>query len=172
MSPSASSAQAIQFRASLEPVQYRQDDYRDQQRQYDDSRGYRPEEPRGYRPDDPRGYRPDEPRGYRPDEPRGYRPDESRGYRPDESRGYRQDDRGQRGYDDRRGRSELPGGSYMQSCGEARLQGSALVATCQGPRGNRFESVLDVTRCGRSDITNNNGTLQCGGTRGNARRVD
>ena len=109
---------------------------------------------------------------YRQDDYRDQRRYDDPRNRQDEPRGYRQDDRDQRQFGDRRGRSDTPGGSYMQSCGEARLQGSTLTAICQGSRGNRFETALDVNRCGRSDIVNNNGTLQCGGTRGSARRAD
>lgn len=100
-----------------------------------------------------------------------YRQDD-RGYRQDD-RGYRQDEyRDQRRYDDRRGDENVPGGSYLRSCGEARREGSTLVAVCRGNRGARFETSIDLSRCGRSEVGNNNGNLQCGQVRGISRRVD
>lgn len=103
---------------------------------------------------------------------RGYddRRDDRRGY--DDRRGGYDDRRG--GYDDRRGGGGggAPGGTYMQSCGSVRMEGSTLVAVCKGNRNSRFETSLDVSRCGRSDIGNDYGTLQCSGARGRSRRVD
>lgn len=94
-------------------------------------------------------------------------------YRQDD-RGYRQDDyRDQRRYDDRRRDDDnVPGGSYLRSCGDARREGSTLIAVCRGARGARFETSIDLARCGRSEIGNNNGTLQCGQARGGSRRIE
>lgn len=124
-------------------------------------------------------YRPDQ---YRPDQ---YRQDEYRQdqYRQDQ---YRQDqyDRppqdqygsGQRRYDDRQGRSGQQGGerggSYQQSCEAIQQQGSILSAVCGDGRGHRYESSIDVNRCGRSDIGNSRGYLQCGRIRASGRPVD
>lgn len=126
-----------------------------------------------YRQDDGRRdeYRRDEDRrdGDRRDE---YRRDEDRrdgygqdryGRRPDERQ-----DRGGGGYGGGAGR----GGSYQQSCGEARQDGSTLTAICGDGRGGRVQSSIDVNRCGRSDIGNNGGVLQCGNVRGAGRRVN
>ncbi len=80
----------------------------------------------------------------------------------------RQDDRGNRNGQGGGGRA----GSYQQSCGEIRQNGSTLSAVCGDGRGRRVESSIDVNRCGRGDIGNNRGYLQCGGIRGNGRQVD
>lgn len=86
-----------------------------------------------------------------------------------------EDDRYRRGQDDeryRRGREEDrrgeggPRGSYQQSCGEVRMNGSAMTAVCGNGRGRSYQSTIDVNRCGGSDISNNRGVLQCGGYRG------
>ena len=106
---------------------------------------------------DDRGYD----RGYDRGGDRGY----DRGYDRGNDRGY---DRG--GYGG--GGGGAPGGTYLRSCGDARREGSTLVAVCRGDRGRRFETSLDLSRCGRSDIGNNGGTLECAGTRGRSRRID
>ncbi len=97
-------------------------------------------------------------------------------YRGDDRYGRDDRSRDDRGRDDRYGRDDrgggAPGGSYLRSCNEARMEGSALVAVCQGGRGRRFETSIDVRGCGRSDIGNDNGTLQCAGARGRSRRID
>ena len=64
------------------------------------------------------------------------------------------------------------GGSYQQSCGEARQDGSTLTAICGDGRGGRVQSSIDLNRCGRSDVANNAGFLQCGNIRANGRRVN
>lgn len=55
----------------------------------------------------------------------------------------------------------LPGGSYQQSCINARMNGSTLSASCTAPNGNRVYSSLDVRRCRGGDIANRNGYLGC-----------
>ena len=95
---------------------------------------------------------------------------------------------GQRGYDsqgerdrrdqrrpDDRGYGQGGGGragSYQQSCGEIRQNGSTLSAVCGDGRGRRVESSIDINRCGRGNIGNNRGFLQCGNIRGSGRQVD
>jgi len=83
---------------------------------------------------------------------------------------------GRRGRDDRQDRYGQQGGgrggSYQQSCTDIRQEGSTLLAVCGDGRGNRVESSIDVNRCGRSDIGNNRGYLQCGNIRANGRRVN
>jgi len=64
------------------------------------------------------------------------------------------------------------GGSYQQSCDDVRQEGSILSAVCGDGRGRRFESSIDVNRCGRSDIGNSRGYLQCGNTRASGRQVN
>lgn len=64
------------------------------------------------------------------------------------------------------------GGSYQQSCSNIRQNGSTLSAVCGDGQGRRVESSIDVNRCGRSDIDNSRGYLQCGNIRGNGRPVD
>ena len=80
-------------------------------------------------------------------------------------------DRGDRG--DRRGGDggRAPGGTYLQSCSDVRLQGSTLQAICRGDRGRRFETSIDVNRC-RGDIGNQFGTLTCQGVQGRSRRAE
>jgi hypothetical protein len=80
----------------------------------------------------------------------------------------RQDDRGDRYGQGGGGR----GGSYQQSCSDIRQNGSTLSAVCSDGRGRRVESSIDVNRCGRGDIGNSRGFLQCGNIRGNGRQVD
>jgi len=63
------------------------------------------------------------------------------------------------------------GGSYQQSCGEARQDGSTLTAVCRDGRGGQVQSSLDLNRCGRSDVANNAGFLQCGNVRARGQRV-
>ena len=82
--------------------------------------------------------------------------------------GYGQD-RGRR-YEDRGGGGR--GGSYQQSCGNVQQDGSTLSAVCRDGRGRQVETSIDLNRCGRSDIANNQGILQCGNVRGNGRRID
>lgn len=64
------------------------------------------------------------------------------------------------------------GGSYQQSCGDIRRDGSTLSAVCSDGRGSQVESSIDINRCGRLDIGNNRGYLQCGNIRANGRRVN
>ena len=145
MPPHAGPALQVQFRQDgygQDP--YRQDQYRQEQ--------YR-QGPRGY--DDPRdGYAPDR-RGYDDQDRYG------QGRR-------RQDDRADRYGQQGGGR----GGSYQQSCTDIRQDGSVLSAVCGDGRGRRVESSIDVNRCGRGDIGNNRGYLQCGNVRGNGRPVN
>lgn len=55
----------------------------------------------------------------------------------------------------------VPGGSYRQSCSDARIEGGALVATCRVPGGGAQRTALPgVNRC-TGDIGNINGVLQC-----------
>jgi len=64
----------------------------------------------------------------------------------------------------------VPPGSYRQSCSDARIEGGALVATCQAGGGGRAQrsSLPQVSRC-TGDIGNNNGVLQCNYATGSAR---
>lgn len=55
----------------------------------------------------------------------------------------------------------LPGGSYQQSCMNARMNGSTLSATCTAANGSQTNSSLDVRRCQSRDIANRNGYLSC-----------
>lgn len=113
---------------------------------------------------------------YRQEPYQQYRPDQ---YQQDQ---YQQDQYrrerygpGQRGYDDRQDRYGQQGGgrggSYQRSCGDIQQEGSILSAVCGDGRGGRVESSLDVNRCGRSDISNNGGYLQCRNIRARGRRV-
>ena len=96
-----------------------------------------------------------------------YRPDQRD---PDDQHDrYGQDRRGQDRYGQQGGGR---GGSYQQSCDDVRQEGSILSAVCGDGRGRRFESSIDVNRCGRSDIGNGRGFLQCGNTRASGRQVN
>lgn len=56
----------------------------------------------------------------------------------------------------------LPGGTYQQSCTNARMNGSVLSASCTAVNGNWINSSLDVRRCSQgNDIYNRNGYLGC-----------
>lgn len=55
----------------------------------------------------------------------------------------------------------LPGGSYRQSCQNARMNGSMLSASCTAPNGQWIGSSIDVRRCQSRDIANRNGYLSC-----------
>ena len=55
----------------------------------------------------------------------------------------------------------VPPGSYRQSCGDARIEGGALVATCRTAHGTMQRTALPaVNRCS-GDIGNINGVLNC-----------
>lgn len=57
----------------------------------------------------------------------------------------------------------LPGGSYQQSCVNARMSGPVLSASCSAPNGRYVRSSLDIRRCQQhaTDIANLNGYLRC-----------
>jgi hypothetical protein len=55
----------------------------------------------------------------------------------------------------------VPGGSYLSSCTDIRVQGESLTATCRTFDGRPLRTVLEnVDRC-VGDISNDNGVLQC-----------
>jgi hypothetical protein len=55
-----------------------------------------------------------------------------------------------------------PNGSYQQSCGNVRMQGSTLIATCSAANGQRITSSIDLRYCRPGgDIGNVNGNLNC-----------
>jgi CVNH domain len=97
-------------------------------------------------------------------DPRAYDDQQDR-YGQDRRRQYYRDDRYSQGGSGR-------GGSYQRSCSDIRQNGSTLSAVCGDGRGRRVESSIDVNRCGRSDIGNSRGILQCGNIRGSGRQVD
>ncbi|HTT80612.1 MAG TPA: CVNH domain-containing protein [Stellaceae bacterium] len=55
-----------------------------------------------------------------------------------------------------------PPGTYQQSCGAIRMQGSTLIAICRTADGRDVQTALNVANCS-GDIGNNNGQLQCNG---------
>ncbi|HEY3908807.1 MAG TPA: CVNH domain-containing protein [Stellaceae bacterium] len=55
-----------------------------------------------------------------------------------------------------------PPGTYQQSCGGIRMQGSTLIAICQDMNGRGVQTALNIANCS-GDIGNNNGQLQCNG---------
>jgi len=62
------------------------------------------------------------------------------------------------------GSRQLPPGSYMNSCMNARVNGNVLMANCSTPNGTRVVSSINVRQCalrGATDIVNRNGYLAC-----------
>jgi len=59
--------------------------------------------------------------------------------------------------------SNLPSGSYQQSCRGASMRGSTLSAQCPQASGAPVFSSIDVNACRGRDIANDNGRLVCGG---------
>jgi len=58
----------------------------------------------------------------------------------------------------------IPGGSYSQTCQDARIQGNDLEARCQTTNGDwRITRLSSFDRCG-GDIANDNGRLTCAGS--------
>jgi CVNH domain len=55
-----------------------------------------------------------------------------------------------------------PSGTYQQSCGDVRMQGSTLIAVCRDMNGRDVQTALNVANC-VGDIGNSNGQLQCSG---------
>lgn len=98
----------------------------------------------------------------------------------DRDRGYGRE-RHERDRDDRYGREQYEprrqesygrggggvGGSFQRSCSDIRQSGSTLFAVCSDGRGNRYQSNIDVNRCGGQDIANVSGFLRCGNVQGN-----
>ena len=70
------------------------------------------------------------------------------------------------------GRSGGRGRSFQQSCGDIQQNGNTLSAVCDNGRGQRVATSINTRRCGRSDIGNQRGILQCGNVRGNGRPLD
>jgi hypothetical protein len=57
--------------------------------------------------------------------------------------------------------AQLPQGSYLRSCRDARLEGHTLVAVCRGITGSWERTVLpEIGRC-VGDIANVDGALRC-----------
>jgi hypothetical protein len=62
----------------------------------------------------------------------------------------------------------IPQGSYLQTCGSARIEGDSLVALCNRAEGPRRQSTLvSFARC-IGDIINVDGVLQCDFANGGA----
>lgn len=64
------------------------------------------------------------------------------------------------------GNGRTPQGSYTGSCNNISVRGDQLTATCRDTRRNERTSTLNISRCGRADISNDNGLLVCGPQRG------
>lgn len=65
-----------------------------------------------------------------------------------------------------RGNDRAPRGSYQQSCTDTSVRNGRLYATCRDVGRNQRASSLDLSRCGAFEVSNDNGLLVCGGTRG------
>lgn len=158
----------VQYRPDAPPYPNRADPY--EQNPYD---GYRPDRDRRGGDDTDRYGRGDDrnPRdGYERGR-RGYRREGRDGYERDPRGGYGQDERRYGGQPEPAPQGAGRGGSYQQSCTNVRQQGSTLSAVCDNGRGRAVETSIDVNRCGRADVGNNRGVLQCGNIRGSAREV-
>lgn len=70
----------------------------------------------------------------------------------------------------RGGNDRAPSGTYERSCNSISVSGGRLYATCRDIGRNQRASSLDLSRCGRSDIANDNGLLVCAGARGDWER--
>lgn len=57
----------------------------------------------------------------------------------------------------------FPGGSWSETCNNARIEGDDLVAVCRDRRGNGVLTRLDLDHCPSGPVVNNNGVLACGG---------
>jgi hypothetical protein len=55
----------------------------------------------------------------------------------------------------------FPGGTWQQSCNNARLEGDDLVAVCRDRRGNAVLTRIDLDNCPSGAIVNDNGRLAC-----------
>jgi hypothetical protein len=55
----------------------------------------------------------------------------------------------------------VPGGSYLQSCGEVGMQGDTLFAVCRTMDGRGQRAQLPAVSQCVGDIGNNNGNLNC-----------
>ena len=57
---------------------------------------------------------------------------------------------------------KLPGGSWQQSCRDARMDGDVLRAECRTVDGRWNRTGIDLDRCGRGGtVANRNGDLVC-----------
>ena len=148
--PAAEAADLAPSAGPVVRVQYRQDPYRQPS---PDSYGQGPyrQGQRGY--NDPQD-------GYGQDR---YGGQGSRRY--DERNRYEDQDRYGQGGGGR-------GGSFQQSCSDIQQNGNILSAVCGNGRGRQFATSIDTRRCGKSDIGNQGGILQCGNVRGNGRPLD
>ena len=164
----AATATDVQFRPDGTPYPNRSDPY--QQNPYD---GYRPDRDRrgGYDTDRyGRGNNRDQGEDSERDR-RGYGRERRGGYDRDPRDGYGRDERRYGGQPEPAPQGAGRGGSYQRSCTNVRQQGSTLSAVCDNGRGRPVETSIDVNRCGRMDIGNSRGVLQCGNVRGSAREV-
>lgn len=56
----------------------------------------------------------------------------------------------------------FPGGTWQQSCNNARIEGDDLVAVCRDRHGNGVLTRLDMDRCPGGPVVNSDGRLTCG----------
>ena len=68
------------------------------------------------------------------------------------------------------GNSNLPRGSYKQTCKDAYVDGNWLYAKCKKNNGSWFTTTLKYSNCNK-DIWNNNGILTCGGGGGGSGKL-
>ncbi len=60
--------------------------------------------------------------------------------------------------------NEIPGGSWINSCHNAHMDGPYLTALCgRGNGGGERWNRVFIPRCGRSGVSNQGGHLVCGG---------
>lgn len=57
---------------------------------------------------------------------------------------------------------QLPRGSWRKTCRNGRIEGTELVAECEGHNGDFNTAELDLRRCPGSAVSNDKGKLKCG----------
>lgn len=57
--------------------------------------------------------------------------------------------------------SNLPAGSYLQSCSNCVMEGTKLNCTCKKIYGRRNNTSINASQCASGSITNTNGNLTC-----------
>jgi hypothetical protein len=62
---------------------------------------------------------------------------------------------------------KMPGGSWQQSCRNARIVRDELIAECRQRDGDWKRDTIDLDECRNQPLHNDNGRLRCGSSGGN-----